>query len=56
MVLIGVGNAAYDRRVTQFESLLNSHHIRENNVVVDDIASKHGGQQRIVIKGYSDTI
>ena len=43
-VLIGVGNAAYDRRITQHESLINSHHVRANGIKVNDIAERHGGK------------
>eukprot|EP00957_Ditylum_brightwellii_P091137 6939183-Ditylum_brightwellii.AAC.1 len=33
----------------QHETLLNSHHLRANQVVVDDVAKKHGGKQCLVL-------
>ena len=36
VVLLVLGNAAYDRRKTQNESLWNSHHLRANKVTVSD--------------------
>ena len=45
VVLIGVGKAGYDRRTTQYESLWNSHHMRSNNIEVDDVAVEVGGKQ-----------
>ena len=50
IILLGVGNATYDARATQYESLLNSHHLRSNGVDVQDIARCHGGLQRLEIK------
>ena len=50
MILLGVGNATYDSRTTQYESLLNSHHLRSNGVDVQDIAKIHGGLQMLEIK------
>ena len=44
-----VGNAAYDRRVTQYESLWNSHHLRSNGIVVNDVAKDKGGDQCIYL-------
>ena len=41
-VLIGIGDAAYDRRASQRESLLNSHHLRSKSVDVDDRAEERG--------------
>ena len=38
VVLLGLGNAVYDRRKTQNESLWNSHHLRANKVTVSDVA------------------
>ena len=49
VVLLGIGNAAFDHRTTQFESLWNSHHIRANNVEVNDVSSDCGGDQCIRI-------
>ena len=37
VILLGVGEAAFDRRVTQYESLWNAHHLRANKVKVDDM-------------------
>ena len=50
VVLLGIGNAAYDRRKTQYESLWNSHHLRANKVVVSDVAKELGGDQCIRFK------
>ena len=47
VVLLGLGEAAFDRRVTQTEALWNSHHIRANNIEVDDVARNVGGGQCI---------
>ena len=50
VILLGVGNATHDARTTQYESLLNSHHLRSNGVDVQDISRRHGGLQRLEIK------
>ena len=50
VILMGVGKAAYDRRTTQHESLLNSHHLREHGVIVEDKAIWHGGEQVVKMK------
>ena len=44
-VLVGIGDTSYDRRTTQYEALLNSHHLRSNKVIVDDVAKEVGGTQ-----------
>ena len=49
VVLIGVRDAGYDRRTTQFESLWNSYHMRSNGVIVDDIAEEVGRKQSFTI-------
>jgi hypothetical protein len=42
VVLLGVGEITYDCRLTEYESLLNSHHLRgENGTVVNDIGRCH---------------
>ena len=46
-VLLGLGEAAYERRTTQYESLWNSHHLRNNGIVVDDVSKASGGSQCI---------
>ena len=51
-VLLGVGNATFDRRPSQFESLWNSHHLRDNGVIVDDVAESHGGEQCLKVKTF----
>ena len=53
VILLGVGEAAFDRRVTQYESLWNSHHLRANKVKVDDVARNEGGEQCIRIKDHT---
>ena len=50
VVLLGLGNAAYDRRKTQNESLWNSHHLRANKVTVSDVVKELGGDQCIMIQ------
>ena len=50
VILLGFGGAAYDRRITQYESLWNSHHMRNNGVDVDDRAENAGGKYHIRIK------
>ena len=52
-VLLGIGNAAFDRRTTQNESLWNSHHLRANKVRVSDVAKDEGGDQYIRVKDES---
>ncbi len=42
-VLLGVGDSAYVKRVTQYESLWNSHHLQKNGITVDDVAKNQGG-------------
>ena len=37
VVLLVLGNAAYDRRNTQNESIWNSHHLRANKVTVSNV-------------------
>ena len=49
VMLLGVGNVTYDVRHTQYESLLNLHHLRTSGVDVQDIAKCHGGLQRLEI-------
>ena len=51
VVLLGLGGTAYDHRTTQIESLWNSHHLRANKVIVDDVAKEHKGNQQIKLKG-----
>ena len=50
VVLLGFGGVAYDRRITQNESLWNSHHMRAQGSIVDDIAKEVGGTQCMKIK------
>ena len=49
-ILLGIGDAAYDRRTTQNESLWNSHHLRSNGIKVSDVAIEQGGEQCMYIK------
>ena len=53
IVLIGLGNSAYDRRTTQHEALWNSHHLRAIKVKVRDVAKEEGGDECIRIKDES---
>ena len=48
--LLGFGNVSFDSRISQHESLLNSHHLRDNGCVINDVAKKHGGKQNMEIK------
>ena len=48
-VLLGLGGAAYNSDPKQIESLVNSHIMRDFNVIVDDIKKEHGGKQQIVV-------
>ena len=52
VVLLGIGEASYDRRTTQYESLWNSHHLRSYNVKVDDVAKEAGGDQCMTFKNH----
>jgi hypothetical protein len=49
--IIGVGMAAFDARIEQTETLLNSHELRKHGVIVDDKAKRDGGNQRIEVDG-----
>ena len=51
VVLLGIGDAAFDMRTTQTESLWNSHHMRSNKVIVEDVAKSVGGKEHIKLKG-----
>ena len=42
-LLIGLGGAAYDSSPEASEALVNTHHLRDNGVLVDDKAKVHGG-------------
>ena len=50
-ILLGIGAAAWDDRVEQNESLLNSHELRRHGVDVDDITERDGGTQTITVDG-----
>ena len=42
VILIGVGDASFDMRRTQYESLLNSHHLRKHGIeVAEKVAIQH---------------
>ena len=43
--LIGCGNVTYDKRPAQYESLWNSHHLRQNKIIVNDVSTEHGGNK-----------
>jgi hypothetical protein len=49
--LIGIGKAAFDARIEQTETLLNSHVLRKHGVIVDDKAKRDGGEQMIEVDG-----
>ncbi len=51
VVLLGVGGVTYDRRTTQYEALFNTHHVRNNNVTVNEVAIEHGGAQSMEVSG-----
>ena len=51
-LLIGLGGAAYDSSPEASEALINTHHLRDNGVLVDDKAKVHGGEQRITVCGF----
>jgi hypothetical protein len=53
VVLLGIGEAAYDRRITQHEALWNSHHLRANRVEVHDVAKNEGGDQCIKVRDHN---
>jgi hypothetical protein len=48
---VGLGGVAWDRRPEQSEALLNSHSVRDNGILVHDIAECHGGRQCIEGEG-----
>ena len=50
-ILLGAGCAGWDDRAEQTKSLLNSHDLRKNNVVVNDTAKRDGGTQSLEING-----
>ena len=51
-LIIGLGGAAFDNSPGATEALINTHHLRDNGVMVDDIAKVHGGEQKLTICGY----
>ena len=50
VILLGVREAVYDRRTTQHEALLNSHHMRSHGVEVNDVTRSGNGEQCIKVK------
>ena len=50
-ILISHGQVAWDDRPEQTECLINSHFLRHNNVTVDDVTMRDGGNQKITISG-----
>ena len=38
--------------MTQHESLLNSHHLRSNKILVDDVVKEEDGKQFITLKDH----
>ena len=40
-ILLGLDHAAYNEDATCIEALLNTHDLRDNRVIVHDIAKKH---------------
>ena len=53
MIIIGVGGTAYDRQITQYESLWNSHHMISNGVVVEEKAKDIYGSPLFKVRGNS---
>ena len=49
-ILIGMGGVTYDSRKVQYESLFNSHHLRQHGTIVNDVAKSHGGKQNLQLK------
>ena len=49
-ILVGIGDTSYDRRTTQYEALLNFHHLRSRKVIVDDVSKEVGGTQCMMFK------
>jgi hypothetical protein len=49
--VIGVGMAAFDARIEQTETLLNSHELRKLGVIADDKATRDGGNKKIEVDG-----
>jgi hypothetical protein len=49
-ILLGIANTAFDERPEQTESLVNSHVLRYNNVVVHDITKRDGGLQCLEVE------
>ena len=56
VLLVGLGDSAYDHCTTQTESLWNSHHSRANKVIVEDVAKEHRGIERNQSRGDCDSI
>ena len=50
-ILIGHGQVAWDDRPKQTECLINSHSLRHNDVTVDDVTMRDGGNQKLTIIG-----
>jgi hypothetical protein len=48
-ILLGLGAAAWDNRPEQTESLVNTHVMRNNNVIVDNVSRRDGGLQRLKV-------
>ena len=40
----------YNIQITQLDSLINLHHLRQNGIIVNDVAKQHGGSQYLKIR------
>ena len=50
-ILIGHGQVDWDDQPDQTECLINSHSLRHNNVMVDNVTMRDGGNQNLTISG-----
>ena len=50
VVLLGNGGSTFDRRITQYEPLYNSHHMRSHGAIVYDKAKNVIGRQFFKVK------
>ena len=50
-ILIGHGKVAWNDRPKHTECLINSHFLRNNDVMFDDVTMRDGGKKNITING-----
>ena len=48
---MSVGKAAWYERKSQTESLFNTHDLRRNGVIVEDVSKRDGGNQQLIVNG-----